>query len=131
MSAVRFRLPLSSVSPLRDVAPDTVTLMPDRVAPFGSVTVMAIPERVAARGSARLRRWRRRFAAGWSLVGAWPLCSVVACAGLAGVLGAWALAAMTLTTTKLNSRDMRMEHIIHRSRAGIIPEVRQGYPDWD
>jgi hypothetical protein len=49
---------------------------------------------------------------------------------LAGALGSWALAVTTLATTKLDSRDMRMLDIIYRVATSIIPQVRQGYPDW-
>jgi hypothetical protein len=100
-------LPLASVSPLRVVAPEIETWMPGNVAPRGSVTVIAIPARLAG---------ARRGCAGAAVGGAVGLGCVVPCGGLAGVLGAWAPTATALTMMKLSRNDVRMMHIIYRSR---------------
>jgi hypothetical protein len=117
--------PLPSVSPFRVVVPVTPTWIPGIVAPFISVTVIAIPERLLVAGARRgvagagagVVAGGVGFGAGAVAPGAgagfgWP----VPCCGFAGVAGACALTVMIPATMKLDSRNLRMMHIIYRSR---------------
>ena len=122
---VKLMFPLPSVSPFRVVVPVTPTWIPGKVAPFISVTVIAMPERLLVAGGRRgavgagVVAGGVGFGAGAVAPGAgagagfgWP----VPCCGFAGVAGACALIVMMPATTKLDSRNLRMVHIIYRSR---------------
>jgi len=118
--------PLPSVSPLRVVVPVTPTWMPGKVNPLGSVTVIAMPARLFVAGGRGGAAGAGVVVAGGVVAGGVVVVGgfcvgagvvagggagfgwLVPCCGLAGVAGACALAAMTPTTMKLDSRNMRI-----------------------